>query len=241
MSKKLHSAIREVTPPLIYSIGHSNHEAHHFFELLSKHNVTCLVDVRSIASSSRFPHFKMRSLEDLCYRQRLTYRHCPELGNKVGGIVHLLAQPEGQAALTDLVLAASRVNEGATAYMCAEADWRDCHRQVISQKLLHDFSVPTVHLLRDGKSELHPRLHMLPDCYGLKQEVFTLHPSQAAASLSAEATMPGASMDSSSHRNLHAGATSAEDECCAAPSDPGVLDVQTDTASRPRRWGKRHS
>lgn len=152
---------------LIYTIGHSNHDADKFLALLAKYNITALVDVRSIPSSGRFPQFKKRSLEDLCARRQIAYRHCPELGNKVDGIAHLLRQPEGQAALQELIIAAHDRQSGATAYMCAEADWRDCHRQVIAQKLQQDFAVTSTHILRDGRTELHPPTHVLPSYYGL--------------------------------------------------------------------------
>lgn len=159
-------------------MGHSNHEPGPFFALLARYGVRALVDVRSIPSSGRFPHFKKRSLETLCRGRGVSYRHCPELGNKVGGIAQLLRQPEGQAALAELAAAAKRAApalaweegrapEGATAYMCAEADWRDCHRQVIAQELLSVFSIPTIHILRDGSTELHPCDHVLPSHYGM--------------------------------------------------------------------------
>jgi len=76
--------------PRIFTIGHSNHEVETFFRLLSTYRITDLVDVRSIPSSGRFPHFKKRSLEDQCSRRGISYRHCPALGNKVGGIASLL-------------------------------------------------------------------------------------------------------------------------------------------------------
>lgn len=123
-----------------------------------------LVDVRSIPSSGRFPHFKRRALEGLCKQRGVSYRHCPELGNKVGGIAHLLRQPEGRAALAALAAAAA---EGATAYMCAEADWRDCHRQVISQRLFEDYGITSTHILRDGSAQPHPADHVLPVNFGV--------------------------------------------------------------------------
>eukprot|EP00438_Fugacium_kawagutii_P005508 Skav227052 [mRNA] locus=scaffold72:777020:788648:- [translate_table: standard] len=55
-------------------------------------------------------------------------RHCPELGNKgvEGGILGLLQLPQGQAAVQQL------------AQTGQEADWRECHRQVVAQRLFLD-------------------------------------------------------------------------------------------------------
>lgn len=157
----------------IFTIGHSNHEASPFLGLLAKYRIKSVIDVRSIPSSGRFPHFKKRNLENLLQRQGIRYRHCPELGNKEGGgIAHLLMQPDGQKALAELAAESDfeRANlEGATAYMCAEADWRDCHRQVIAQRLVEDFNIITTHILRDGSLELHPRSHRLPVHYGVRK------------------------------------------------------------------------
>jgi len=161
--------------PRIFTIGHSNHELETFFRLLSTYRITDLVDVRSIPSSGRFPHFKKRSLEDQCSRRGISYRHCPALGNKVGGIASLLKQPEGQAAIAELVEKAQQASAvpgmpavaGATAYMCAEAAWRDCHRQVVAQKLLEDYGIMTSHILPVGGVEPHPHGYILPSCYGV--------------------------------------------------------------------------
>merc|ERR1719473_2588592 len=106
--------------PRIYSVGHSNHEAESFFKLLARYGVREIVDVRSIPSSGRFPHFKKRNLEKLCAARGVSYRHCPQLGNKGvdGGIAKLLRQPECEAALAVLAAAAMRATPfgGATSF-----------------------------------------------------------------------------------------------------------------------------
>lgn len=174
--------------PRILSVGHTNHGEREFFALLARHRVEALVDVRSIASSGRFPHFKLRALEASAAKRGLTYRHCPALGNKVGGIAQLLRQPEGQEALA--ALAAAAADGGArcassvgvpcvTAYMCAEADWKDCHRQVIAERLLQDYGVATIHVRRDGTVEPHPSNYVTPPHYG---DIHSREPERAAAS-----------------------------------------------------------
>lgn len=158
--------------PRIFTVGHSDHETRAFFDLLRRHCIRHLIDVRSIPSSGRFPQFKKRSLQNACASGGVSYRHCPELGNKAtdgkygGGIVHLLQQPEGQVALRELAIAARDESRGATAYFCAEAEWRDCHRQVVAQRLLTEYGIVTTHILKSGLTELHPSSHVLPSAYG---------------------------------------------------------------------------
>lgn len=151
---------------LLYTIGHSNHEVSSFFALLQKFRVCGLVDVRSIPSSGRFPQFKRHQLERLCKDRGITYRHCPELGNKLGGIYHLLQRPEGQEALQDLIACSRGCGKPDgdwderhrwVAFMCAESDWTDCHRQVIAHVLAEEHGVTVRHIKRDGTCQEHPK------------------------------------------------------------------------------------
>lgn len=217
-------------PSRIFTVGHTDHETRTFFDLLRRHHIKHLIDVRSIPSSGRFPQFKKRSLQNSCASGGVSYRHCPELGNKAtdgkygGGIVHLLQQPEGQVALCELATAARDESRGATAYFCAEADWRDCHRQVIAQRLLTEYGIITTHISKSGPTELHPSDHFLPSVYG-------------ASSMGQ--------------------AFSARDECCVEDAfstltlcerpeiEPAPLAVAEEPsqaelpAERTRRWGKK--
>jgi len=243
--------------PRLFTVGHSNHQPGAFFALLERHNIRALVDVRSIPSSGRYPHFKQRSLEELCRRRGVSYRHCPELGNKVGGIANLLRQPEGQAALAELAAAAVAVPAAATAYMCAEADWRDCHRQVISQQLLCEYGVITLHVRRDGTIEPHSADHVLPEHYGMAPNLVAAFrnssvccPDGEDCSIARDNTVEALSLSMS---DLQMGGTqelavhSASDDAPSAPLPPPDVDsgeaaVSTDAdASKPRvrRWGKK--
>lgn len=162
-------------PPRIFTIGHSNHTVEAFFKLLARYRIRELVDVRSIPSSGRFPQFKKQSIEKLCSSNGLIYRHCPQLGNKGvdGGIAALLRKPEGRLALAELATAARSVTlcGPASAFMCAEADWRDCHRQVVAHKLLEEHGIVTSHILRNGEIERHPTDHVLPEYYGVQSRL----------------------------------------------------------------------
>ena len=55
--------------------------------------------------------------------------------------------------------------------MCAEADWRDCHRQVIAQQLEAVHGITTTHILRNGGTEPHPCDYILPSHYGMEPSI----------------------------------------------------------------------
>eukprot|EP00439_Symbiodinium_sp_Y106_P050677 s876_g6.t1 len=174
-----------------FSVGHSNNEAGQFFKLLEKYNVKELVDVRSIPSSGKFPHFKRNALQTQCQRRGIAYRHCPQLGNKGvdGGILALLATEDGAAALEKLASSARQATllGPKTAMMCAEADWRECHRQVVAQRLLEDFGIVVAHIKRDGSLEHHPSNHVLPPYFGAARAATKTMAPRFASAYSAEA------------------------------------------------------
>lgn len=243
--------------PRIYTVGHSNHQIEAFLKLISTHRIQELVDVRSIPSSGRFPQFKKRNLEQVCARRRVAYRHCPALGNKGvdGGIGALLKLPEGSAAIEELVAAARKATPcgGATAFMCAEADWRDCHRQVIAQQLLHQHGIVTTHIGRDGSLEPHPTGHVLPTHYGIAASSSCVDECCAPRSEAGYAGDQGDDLELAFQLSLQDGkppSVSAEGlssklhEASApksegpTPAEPEASCVQTQPPIT-RRWGKK--
>lgn len=210
-----------------FSVGHSNNEADQFFKLLEKHNVKELVDVRSIPSSGKFPHFKRNALQAQCQRRGIAYRHCPQLGNKGvdGGILALLATEDGAAALEKLASSARQATllGPKTAMMCAEADWHECHRQVVAQRLLEEFGIVVAHIKRDGSLEHHPSDHVLPPYFGAARAP-TLAPRFASA-YSAEALC-------CAEPSLHAGYSRAGPSLAGTGHGDGPLGDLTAFAPR---------
>ena len=50
-------------PPTLYTIGHSNHDAERFIELLRAHGIEAVCDVRSRPYSQYCPQFNREALE----------------------------------------------------------------------------------------------------------------------------------------------------------------------------------
>jgi uncharacterized protein (DUF488 family) len=152
----------------IVTVGHSTHELERFVALLRAQRVEALADVRRHPSSRRLPHFNAGPLgealgdagieyaglgEELGGRRR-PVPDSPNRGWRVAqfqGYADHMASPEFAAGLARLEKLA---RERRTAYMCAEGDWRRCHRRLISDALLgRGWRVS--HLLRDGGLEAH--------------------------------------------------------------------------------------
>lgn len=156
--------------PALYTIGHSTRSIQQFLDLLTRHDIRLLVDVRRYPGSRRHPHFNDEPLARTLEARRIGYRHEPELGGRRGApradspnggwrnesfraYADHMASGAFQAALDRLVHEAER---GPVALMCAEAvPWR-CHRQLIADSL-----VARGHAVAHILSESDPRPHEL--------------------------------------------------------------------------------
>lgn len=159
----------------VYTIGHSNRKIDEFISLLKHHEVDCLNDVRSYPKSDRFPHFSRRELKDHLAKETIQYDHMPELGGlrdreRLSGkntalsegfeaVADYLNDESGQTALDALQAELeNRSSSGNTVIMCAEKDYRGCHRRLVSDHLLmRGFEV--LHILTQSETvphELHP-------------------------------------------------------------------------------------
>jgi uncharacterized protein (DUF488 family) len=163
-----------------YTIGHSRHSTEQLLQLLEASRVTKLVDVRRSPFSRFNPQFNRDRLADSLLRHGIAYWHLEELGG--------LRDPASNAhsantawrnpflrsyadyaqtkpfrdALQALCQAAE---QQVCAIMCAEADWRQCHRQIISDYLILR-GVDVQHMLPDGRTEqarLNPSAAVAPD------------------------------------------------------------------------------
>jgi uncharacterized protein (DUF488 family) len=158
----------EATPEIL-TIGHSTHPIERFVRLLEAHAVKALADVRRYPASRRNPQFNADPLAASLEAVGVGY---VSLGDSLGGrrragpgatpsgwrnpafaayaeYMHSEEFAAGLARLEELA------RERRTAYMCAEADWRRCHRRLISDAL-ESRGWRVVHVAADGRSERHP-------------------------------------------------------------------------------------
>jgi uncharacterized protein (DUF488 family) len=152
----------------VFTVGHSTHEAERFLRLLQAHAVGLLADVRRYPASRRQPQFNADALAATLEDAGIAY---VGLGDELGGrrraragsandgwrvegfraYADHMATPEFAAALARLE---ERAGERATAFMCAEGDWRRCHRRLIADALVaRGWRVR--HVLPDGRLEDH--------------------------------------------------------------------------------------
>lgn len=157
---------------VVYTIGHSNHPADHFLELLSRHQIQAVVDVRTSPYSRYTPHFNDTALQPLLHQHGIEYVFA---GNALGGRpsdpAYYIAGvvPEGKGNYLKLVdypaiaqqdwfqrgvqrlLDIARTR--ATAIMCSEEDPQRCHRHHLIEGSLRAQGASVVHIRKDGSLE----------------------------------------------------------------------------------------
>lgn len=147
--------------PAILTLGHSNHPWPEFMALLQRNEVACLVDVRSMPASRRYPQFNRNAVERALSDAGIGYRF---LGDRLGG------RPKDPAGYTEGVVDYEKVavtsafREGLDelagmarrkrcCVMCAERDPLDCHRALLVARRLAPKGFSISHIHGDGRIE----------------------------------------------------------------------------------------
>ena len=139
----------------IFSIGHSNRTLVELIDILKVYGIGTLADIRSYPRSKRNTHFDRESLERELPAAGIEYVWIKDLGGmRGGGYEEHMNTPEFEAGLDALM---ARASGKKTAFMCAELDWRRCHRGFVSQAL-HSLGWDVVHIYDERESETHSGL-----------------------------------------------------------------------------------
>lgn len=136
----------------VYTVGHSNHEAQRFVELLRQHGIEQIVDVRSSPYSRHVPQANREVLALTLQEAGIAYQWLGDrLGGKPGGQIanydELRAGAPFQQGIADVLALAARTR---TAVMCAEGDYRQCHRYRLITPALLEREAHVIHIQPDG-------------------------------------------------------------------------------------------
>jgi uncharacterized protein (DUF488 family) len=140
-------------PPItIFTIGHSSRSLDEFMGLLSESQIECIVDVRRLPGSRRYPQYDAEVLAGMLKAHGIEYWHLLALcGRRTkaeldgappedfwtnASFARYAAYARGAAfrqGLNDLMDRAATMR---CALMCSEAVWWRCHRRIIADHLL---------------------------------------------------------------------------------------------------------
>jgi uncharacterized protein (DUF488 family) len=145
----------------LLTIGHSNIEAEAFLELLGRHGVEVLVDVRTAPYSRYCPQFNRLALQRAVEAAGLRYQFA---GKTLGGkpADERLRSEDGTPDY-DKLTASERYQQGlvellalaethCVAIMCSEAHPAHCHREKLIARSLRARGVEVTHILPDGSA-----------------------------------------------------------------------------------------
>ena len=132
----------------LYTIGHSTRTLDEIVDLLRAHQVSILVDIRTIPRSRHNPQFNLEALRSALPRRHIRYAHLPSLGglrrarpdSPNAGWRNASFRGYADYMLTDdfehgLAEVEALTKDGTLALMCAEAvPWR-CHRSLVADAL----------------------------------------------------------------------------------------------------------
>ena len=145
----------------IYTIGHSTQPVESFIELLKIHNITCVVDVRSVPFSGYASQFNQKELKFSLKKSGIQYIH---MGKEFGARREDCALYDEDGSLNfektvcsplfhkGMIRIADGIEKGyRIAFMCTEKEPKDCHRCTLVGKAFADEGYDVEHILSDAK------------------------------------------------------------------------------------------
>lgn len=164
----------------VFTVGHSNRSELDLIELLRRHEINTVVDVRSTPYSEWSPQFNRKAIAATLKEHDIAYSYLgDELGVRSddpscygsdGKVVYarLAATEQFRRGLRRVVKGAQRRK---LALMCSEQDPIDCHRSILLAPELEGFGVAVSHIRHpDGELESQGTLDQrLLKRYGLDQ------------------------------------------------------------------------
>jgi uncharacterized protein (DUF488 family) len=146
---------------VIWTIGHSNHSAVRFIDLLQGAGIDCVADVRSTPFSRRNPQFSQKALMASLKDAGIEYWF---LGDALGArpkdpdcwdngkvsYARIAATPAFQEAIHALI---DESHAKSIALMCAEKEPLDCHRTLLVGRALAQRDTELGHVHADGRIE----------------------------------------------------------------------------------------
>lgn len=148
----------------VFTIGHSNHPPETFINLLVRHGVDEIIDVRSAPYSRYTPHFNHDALQNSLDDIGIAYAY---LGGELGGrpADRSCYDPDGRVRY-DRVADTEQFDDGIrsviraaderhVALLCTEKEPLECHRTLLVARALAERGVAVQHILADGALESH--------------------------------------------------------------------------------------
>ncbi|GAA5817991.1 MAG: DUF488 domain-containing protein [Methanobrevibacter sp. CfCl-M3] len=146
----------------IHTIGHSTHEIEYFIELLQKHEIDQVLDVRSTPYSKHAPQFNKKQLKKELEANEICYKF---VGDSFGarqedpklysedGILDFNKVMKSQKFRNTFNKVMDNINRANFVLMCSEKDPLNCHRSILISNAFSKENVKVNHILSGGEVE----------------------------------------------------------------------------------------
>ena len=163
-----------------FTIGHSNHSAEVFLELLHRHRIEEIVDVRSSPYSRYNPQFSRKAWQAALAEAGVGYVFMGvELGGRPAdpscydgeGRVQYDRLAETEAFKAGIRQVIQRAGECRIALTCSEKEPLACHRTLLISRVMAARGIAVAHILADGGLESHATaMNRLLDRFNLPRD-----------------------------------------------------------------------
>ena len=163
-----------------FTIGHSNHSAEVFLELLHRHRIEEIVDVRSSPYSRYNPQFNRKAWQAALAEAGVGYVFMgAELGGRPAdpscydgeGRVQYDRLAETEAFKAGIRQVIQRAGECRIALTCSEKEPLACHRTLLISRVMAARGIAVAHILADGGLESHATaMNRLLDRFNLPRD-----------------------------------------------------------------------
>lgn len=158
--KKVEAAKSKETSPALFTLGYEGLSIEQYINVLLKHNIQLLVDVRKNAMSMKYG-FSKKTLQTACETVGIIYEHYPELGIVSDKRKNLETQADYDTLFAEyrntvlketvpvqITLCKKIETMKRAALLCFEKKPEMCHRSHLANVLVHHFSsnFPLIHL-----------------------------------------------------------------------------------------------
>ena len=169
----------------IYTIGYTAFKIDEFISVLKKYNITCVIDVRSLAYSQHYPDYNKEALSRVLKSNGIVYRnYSAEFGARQTEKCYL--SPKGYLDFNKYVKSdrfesgyqkvLTGIDRGYTyVLMCAETDPIDCHRSIMIGREFYKRGFEVKNILKSGEILLQGELEeKLLDKYFSTRDQFSI-------------------------------------------------------------------
>lgn len=147
----------------IYTIGYSGLKIDDFISILTKYNITCLIDVRSNPYSKFHVDYNKNNLQNILKSNEILYRNYKvEFGARqedlqyyTDGYLDFSKYAKSKSFIEGVKKVEAGIKMNYTfAFMCAEKDPSTCHRNIMVGRQFYDLGYTIKNILSDGSYEL---------------------------------------------------------------------------------------